>query len=272
MNPPHVPRAGLLTGINVGFDLHDKFFDILPKFQEILTMRTGVTIPLQQLRKELVLLDGRITLEQYNDAKELLFEQPHFFRQVPSLSGAAARIVDFYRQGARLISITASGDQALRNIKNWDRHHGELSPHVTIHSSGWGGSKVQLAKRFKLHYFSDNKLQNIFELRHIVPRLCFFLRPNNWHEVKWAIRFGARIIESWDEFYEYILKDAPRLHKELSDFDSRRIRSFPHRKRNSNAPLPSGVIVRTNPTTEMVDRIIDDCLLNHRSFMTPAYK
>jgi hypothetical protein len=271
MDPSQASNVGLLAGINVGFDLHDKFFDVLPKFQEILTMRTGVTVPLQRLRKELILLEGSITLEQYNDAKELLFEQPYFFRQVSSMPGAAARVVDFHRQGARLPAITASGEQALRNIKNWDKHHGELRPHVTIHSSGLGGSKAELAKRFQIHYFSDNKLKNIIELRRIVPRLVFFRRPNNWHEVRQALKLGARVIDTWNEYYDYVLEDAPRLREELADAAVGRVRSMPSRKRDSEAPPDSGVVIRVNTPLHTVDQIINECLFADERPTTPMY-
>lgn len=210
------PNVGLLAGIHVGFDLHDKYFDVLTQFQLILKMRTDVDVPLTKLRKELIQQDPRINPEDYEMVKVLLFEQPKFFKKVESLPGASTNVVKMHLQGAKLTAITASGPQAKKNILAWDEHHGELAPYVKIVSSGRGGSKVEEAKKAQLHYFSDNKLKNIYELRKIVPRLCFFIRPNNWHEHKRAARW-AKLIESWDEYYDYIAKDAPRLREELNE-------------------------------------------------------
>ncbi len=160
----------------------------------------GVDIPEERFKKELVVGDGILTVEQYRDLQKRIYGTRELGMQMEPVAGMLDILPQLLREGHDIKIITSRDGAQLDIAKEWSVQQGLMLHFIGV---GFGVSKAAAAT--DLHLFVDDDLDKLVPLVDVVPRRLLFSwgynshvnehgiadRVSSWHELAACVRASA---------------------------------------------------------------------------------
>jgi len=156
----------------------------------------GVDIPPAKFKKEIVIGEGLLTLEQYREMQRVIYGTHEYGQLMAPVPGMVDGISRLRAQGHDLRIITSRDGVQLEVAKAWMDRHG-IDLHVT--GVGYGVSKASAAEGLDL--FVDDDLDKLEPLVEIVPHRVLFSWDYNGHID--ASQVAVRVA-SWNELVDRV--------------------------------------------------------------------
>lgn len=156
----------------------------------------GVTIPQEKFKKEIVVGEGILTLEQYRTLQHKIYGTREIGLRMEPVPGVLEYTHQLIAEGHKITVVTSRSHNELDIAWEWSLRQGLTFNFVGV---GYGNSKADAARG--LTCYIDDDLDKLEPLRDIVPHRFLFSWGYNVHE---DARDIARRIHSWGEFYEAI--------------------------------------------------------------------
>jgi hypothetical protein len=156
----------------------------------------GIYIPEEKFKKEIVIGENLLTVEQYRELQEYIYENPDVGLKMKPVEGALEYLPRLINDGHQVKIITSRIGKSLEVAKQWSSNQ---VLKLDIIGVNYGESKAQAAVGLDL--FVDDGLDKLNELIGIVPRLYMFTWGYNDH-----IDAGKKIqrLASWKQLYSII--------------------------------------------------------------------
>lgn len=158
----------------------------------------GVDFPPDQFKKEIVVENGFITLEQYYYIQNQAYENLDFALKIGIIPGAVEYINKFKEDGHDLCIITARKDKSEITARKIMK---ESNIELDIIGIGQGVTKDTACKERGIEVYIDDYLSRLTPLIVIVPHLFLF---NQGYNQKIKLPQEIKRVSSWSEFYEKV--------------------------------------------------------------------
>lgn len=157
----------------------------------------GVDIPSERFKKELIIKDKILTLEQYRELQIQIYGVREFGLLMEPVPGVLELAPKLQREGHNLSIITSRGEKESEIAREWMRKYGL---DIQLVGVGYGVSKADACNG--LEVYIDDDLDKLKSVINVVPYRYLFSWGYNQHmEVPKEV---ARRINSWKSFYEEI--------------------------------------------------------------------
>lgn len=156
----------------------------------------AIDIPEEKFKKEIVVGEGLLTLEQYRFLQKQIYGTRELGLLAQPITGAKEYIERLKKEGHKLTIITSRFTTELEIAKEWANQQG-----VDIELIGCEDGKQQACRDLAIDIFIDDDLEKLESLDGLVPHLYLFSHGYNQsdNEKPTAIR-----VFSWEDFYHKI--------------------------------------------------------------------
>jgi len=156
----------------------------------------GVDILPEKFKKELVVSEGLLSLEQYREIQKKIYESRELGLVMEAVVDAVKYINRLITDGHKLEVVTSRGGVALEIAKEWSQKQNLQIDFVGV---GYGNSKVGALQNAEVYV--DDDLDKLESLVNIVPNLFLFSQGYNLHVNSGGI---AQRVFSWEELFNAI--------------------------------------------------------------------
>lgn len=177
--------------MRIGLDFDGVISDCGTLKSETAKRLFGVDVPSARFKKELVIGDGILTLQQYRHLQEVIYGTREYGLLARAVAGALEAIPLLRMDGHDLRVITSRDGKQLGVAKEWTRQNGL---DIDFTGVGYGASKAGAAAGLDLYV--DDDLDKLEPLVGIVPHRFLFSWGYNEHIETGGI---ARRVASWQE-------------------------------------------------------------------------
>lgn len=136
----------------------------------------GIKVPSARFKKELILADGILTLEQYRQLQKLIYGTREYGFLMKPVEGALKYIALLTANGHSVVVITSRQNKELEVAREWCEKIGLSIKFIGV---GYGNPKTDAARG--LDVFVDDDLDKLEPLEGIVPHLFLFRWGYNAH-------------------------------------------------------------------------------------------
>jgi len=157
----------------------------------------GLEIPSGKFKKEIIVGERILSLEQYNLLQEKIYGDEEFGFSMQPVEGALEFIPKLQEEKHEIVIITSRKERALYIAKEWLKRH-NLS--IKVVSVGPNAKKTEAC--IGLDVFIDDDFEKLEPLVSVVPNRFLFSWDYNLHiNVEETI---AKRVNSWQHFYNEI--------------------------------------------------------------------
>lgn len=156
----------------------------------------GKNIPLEKFKKEIVVGEKHLTMEQYRELQKIVYGTREAGLLMEPVDGMTQYLPRLVAEGHRVLVITSRGEAELEIAKEWSVQQGLQLDFVGV---GYGNSKAGAAAG--LDFYVDDDLDKLEPLIGVVPHLFLFSWGYNAHVEAGSV---AKRIGSWAELYQTI--------------------------------------------------------------------
>ncbi len=160
-------------------------------------------IPIHKFRRDILLRENMLTLEQYEYLRDQIYSKPHLGLRMEPVEGVLEYLPKLQQEGFTPKVITSRNQQQWEIALQWMSNLGIEIEAVPL---GEGVSKVQACRG--LDVYIDDDLNKLESLQGVVPHRFLFSHPYNEDLETGTI---ATRIHSWKSFYEEIQKIAEEI-------------------------------------------------------------
>ncbi|MBI4489777.1 MAG: hypothetical protein HY694_11880 [Deltaproteobacteria bacterium] len=182
--------------MKIGLDFDGVISDCGKLKSDCAKMLFGVDIPGGQFKRDLVIGNGWLTEEQYQEITKAVYYNREVGTLMEPVDGVVASVPKLFEAGHKVLVITSREEINLEIAREWiERHRLPLE----LVGVGLHNSKAQAA--MGLDVYVDDDLHKLRPLVGIVPNLFLFSWEYNHHfdEARVAIR-----VSCWKELYRKI--------------------------------------------------------------------
>ncbi len=155
----------------------------------------GISIPAEKFKKEIVLGEGLLTIDQYRAIQKFIYNNLELGLKMKAVEGLFEGILQL-KQKHDLQIITSRYGDSLMVAKAWlDRN----KIYIPITGAGRGVSKSNSANGCDI--FIDDDLEKLTELQNVVPKLFLFSWPYNSHEL---LPDYVEKVNGWSQFVKLV--------------------------------------------------------------------
>lgn len=156
----------------------------------------GVDIPPAKFKKEIVVGEKHLTIEQYRELQKIIYETREIGLLMEPVSGVPDFLPRLVADGHTVLVVTSRDEVGLEIAKEWSLQQGFQLNFVGV---GYGNSKVNAANG--LDFYIDDDLDKLEPLVGVVPHRFLFSWGYNAH-----VEVGdvAKRLASWEELYRTI--------------------------------------------------------------------
>ena len=157
----------------------------------------GVDIPPAKFKKEIVVGEGYLSLEQYRDLQKIIYETREIGFQMEAVNGVIHYLPKLIADGHIIRILTSRDAMSTEIAKEWSTRQGFQLDFISV---GYGNTKVEAATG--LDVYVDDDLDKILPLVGIVPHRFLF----SWgYNIYVDVGSVAVRVESWKNLYNSIL-------------------------------------------------------------------
>ena len=156
----------------------------------------GVDIPSAKFKKEIVVGEKHLTMEQYHELQKIIYGTREIGFLMEPVDGVLHFLPRLVADGHIVLVVTSRGEIELGIAKEWSIQKGLQLDFIGV---GHGKSKANAANG--LDFYVDDDLDKLEPLVGIVPHLFLFSWGYNAHVDVGAI---AKRVASWEELYRTI--------------------------------------------------------------------
>jgi len=156
----------------------------------------GVDIPPARFKKEIVVGERYLTLEQYRELQRIIYGTREIGFLMEPVDGVLYYLPRLITEGHTVIVVTSRGEVGVRIAKEWSVRKGLQINFVSV---GQSNSKVDASVGLDL--FVDDDLDKLEPLVGVVPDLFLFSWGYNEHVDVGSV---AKRVSSWRELYNNI--------------------------------------------------------------------
>ena len=184
--------------VNIGLDFDGVISDCGRLKSEGAERLYGITIPPEKFKKEIVVGEGHLTLDEYRELQRIIYGTREYGLLMEPVEGALLYIPRLVQDGHSVTVITSRGPTELEIAKEWSAREG-----FTLELIGVGGdvSKADAATKADLDVYADDDLDKLEPLVGIVRNRFLFSWGYNAHI---DVRNVATRVASWEDLYEAI--------------------------------------------------------------------
>lgn len=184
--------------MNIGIDFDGVVADCGKLKREGARRLYGVDIPEEKFKKEIVIGEGLLTLEEYRTVQKEIYGTRELGLLAEMVPDAKKYIEQLQKEGYALTVVTSRGEQELIIAKEWTQKHGIHLPFI-----GVGGieTKEAACRELELAAYVDDDLDKLCPLSSCVPHLFLFSWGYNNSEIEGSV---ATRVFSWADFYQKI--------------------------------------------------------------------
>lgn len=156
----------------------------------------GVDIPPAKFKKEIVVGEKYLTMEQYRELQKTIYGTREIGFLMEPVDGVLHFLPRIIADGHTVLVVTSRGEVELEIAKEWSTRQGLQLDFIGV---GYGNSKANAANG--LDFYVDDDLEKLESLVGVVPHRFLFSWGYNAH-----VEIGdvAKRIASWEELYNTI--------------------------------------------------------------------
>ena len=159
----------------------------------------GVEVPSERFKKELVVGNGILSLEQYRNLQKQIYDNRDIGLTMLPVEGVLEFVPKLQQEGYDLIVVTSREESGSEIAREWMKLQG-----LNLYLVGVGGSISKVDACRGLDLYIDDDLDKLEPLVECVPHRYLSSWGYNEHiEVPQKV---AKRVESWNNFYQEIKK------------------------------------------------------------------
>ena len=156
----------------------------------------GVDIPPAKFKKEIVVGEKHLTMEQYRELQKIVYETREIGFLMEPVDGVLHFLPRLVADGHTVLIVTSRDEVGMEIAKEWSTRQGLSLNFVGV---GYGNSKAGAANGLDVYVDDDfNKLEPLVD---VVPHRFLFSWGYNAHE---EVGDVAKRLTSWEELYRTI--------------------------------------------------------------------
>jgi len=155
----------------------------------------GVNIPASKFKKEIVVGEGLLTLEQYRELQQQIYGVREFGLLMKPVNGVFHFLPRLIADGHTIIVVTSRGETETKIAEEWSVQHGFRLNFVSV------GNKSKSDAVSGCDVYIDDDMDKLEQIVGVVQHLFLFSWDYNAHIVVGTI---AKRIESWKKFFHVI--------------------------------------------------------------------
>jgi len=156
----------------------------------------GVDIPPAKFKKEIVVGEKHLTMEQYRELQKIIYGTREIGFLMEPVDGVLHFLPRLVADGHTVLVVTSRGEVELEIAKEWSTRQGLQLDFVGV---GYGNSKANAANG--LDFYIDDDLDKLEPLVGVVPHRYLFSWGYNAHVDVGEV---AKRVASWEELYRTI--------------------------------------------------------------------
>lgn len=182
--------------MNIGLDFDGVISDCGKLKSDGAKRLYGVNIPPAKFKKEIVVGERHLTMEQYRELQKIIYGTREIGFLMEPVDGVLRYLPRLVADGHAVLIVTSRGEVELEIAKEWSTRQGLQLDFVGV---GYGNSKAGAAVGLDLYV--DDDLDKLEPLVGVVPHRFLFSWGYNAHVDGGSI---AKRIASWEELHQTI--------------------------------------------------------------------
>lgn len=181
--------------LNVGLDFDGVFVNSDQLKVDAARHLYGKVIPLEKMKKEILVREGTLTPEQYEELKTFVYDTEYGLRMqlIPDVKYYLSKIIgDGHKVGIKT---------SRRHCDIVNQFMNEQRIKLPVENTGTNENKREICKG--LDFFVDDDMEKLLPLTGLVKNLYLFRWPSNQEDF---LTDGIREVGSWMEIYQQIKK------------------------------------------------------------------
>lgn len=156
----------------------------------------GVDIPPAKFKKEIVVGEKHLTMEQYRELQKIIYGTCEIGFLMEPVDGVLHHLPRLIEDGHTVLVVTSRGEVELEIAREWSIRQGLQLDFVGV---GYGNSKANAVNGLDLYV--DDDLDKLEPLVSVVPHRFLFSWGYNAHVDVGTV---AKRVASWEELYRII--------------------------------------------------------------------
>jgi len=159
----------------------------------------GISIPPRLFKKEIVVGEGHLRLEQYRHLQKEIYHGRELGLLMEPVPGVHLFLSKLRDRGHEIVVVTSREPEACEIALEWALSQGLDLELIGV---GYGNSKAEAAQARNLDVYADDDLDKLVPPTGIVPHLFLFSWGYNEHINEQGI---AKRVASWEDLYRIIV-------------------------------------------------------------------